>query len=350
MSLFATYKQELRAMYPNRFDGQEWRGTQYGLLRAIQNMSNSPQSIVTPDIAEQAKVSEGRILKIPVMKDTGDVTIASARSCTIGDLTSESGLVQVNWLTMSADLHMIKEQYRKNEVSYLTDFGKKLERIERSFGKAIENAIYAKLDADKSTVFNSGYIGAGKKFPLVGDTLQVAAGDQEQFFNYLDAIQMKDDFDSEEHVVIGSTGLIPPVNHYINQGGSNDENLNYQFGSKQFTFSNRVVDAATALGTAFFMPQNSFGFLTRINADSLSGNKTTDGTEWSTERLSKLGLDIGVQYKSSCEDLSGTTGLEHLDATTVERWQLSLDIAYLTPYNSDPSTKASGIKKFEFLT
>jgi hypothetical protein len=350
MSLFATYKQELRALYPNRFDGQEWRGTKLGLLRAIQNMSNHPQSILSEDIKEKAQNSEGRAFKIPVMIDNGDVNITNVRTCTIGDLDSDSGLVDVTWVTMVANLHMIKEQYRKNEISYLEDFGKKLERIERSFGKNIENGIYAKLDTDKSTVFNSTFIGAGAKFPLVGDALQVAAADQEYFFNYLDAIQTSDDFDLDEHVVIGSTNLIPSVNHYINQGKANDENLNYQFNDKLFTFSNRVVDGAGILATGFALPHGTFGLLTRLNADARSGNKTTTGTEWSVEKLNRLGLDVGVQYKSDCEDVSAVTGLSHLQATMVERWQLSLDVCYLTAYNSDPATRAGGIKKFEFLS
>lgn len=348
MSLFSTYKQELRALYPNKFDNQEWRGTQLGLLRAIQAMTNHPESIISNDIEEKAKNSEGRVFKIPVMKDTGDVNITNVRTCTIGDLENESGLVDVTWLTMVANLHMVKEQYRKNEVSYIEDFGKKMTRIERSFGKNIENSIFAKLDTDKSTVFNSTF--AGSKFPLVGDSLQVAPTDQQYFFNYLDAIQTSDDFDLEDHVVIGSTNLMPSVNHYINQGKTNDETLDYQFNGKQFTFSNRVVDAGGVLASGFFMPHGSFGFLTRLNADARSNNKTTDGTEWSVEKLNRLGLNVGVQYKSTCEDVSNVIGLEHLQATKVERWQISLDVCYLTPYNSDPATRAGGIKKFEFLS
>ncbi|MDB0602162.1 hypothetical protein PL373_13590 [Tenacibaculum maritimum] len=348
MSLFATYKQELRAMYPNRLDNQEWRGTQLGLLRAIQAMTNHPESIVSQDIETKANDSEGRVFKIPVMKDTGDVNITAVRSCTIGDLDNESELVDVTWLTMVANLHMIKEQHRKNEISYFEDFDRKLRRIERSFGKSIENNIFSKLDTEKSTIYNSTLIGS--KYPLVGDAVQVAAAQQELFFNDLDAVQIADDFDLMEHVIVGSTNLMPSVRHYINQGNSNDETLNYQFNDKTFTFSNRVVDGGGVLATGFAMPHGSLGLLTRINADARSGNTTTDGTEWSVERLNRLGLDVGVQYKSTCEDVSNVQGLEHLQATKVERWQLSLDVCLLTPYNSDPANVAGGIKKFEFLS
>mgnify|MGYP006421612641 CR=1 FL=1 len=348
MSLFATYLQELRANYPNTLDRQEWRGTQLGLLRAIQNSNNHPETILSPDVVDKANRSEGRVFKIPVVKDNGDVNITNVRTCTIGDLDNESDLVTVVWTTLVANLHMIKEQYRKNEVAYLSDFDKKLRRIERSFGKTIENAIYAQLDTGKSTVYNSSFVGTGKKFELTGDAMQVAKADQELFFNDLDAIQMADDFDLEDHMVIGSTNLMPSVRHYINQGRQNDETLDYQFNGKNFTFSNRVVDGSV-LATGFAMPNGSVGSLHRVNADALSGNRTTDGTEWSTERLERLGLDAGVMYKSSCEDLSGVTGLEHLSATAVERWQLSMDFGIVLPYNSAPSTKAGAIKKFEFL-
>lgn len=352
MSLFATYKQELRANYPNPLDRQEWRGTQLGLLRAAQASSVHPETILSPDVKEKAENSEGRVFKIPVTKDTGDVAITNVRTCTIGDLDSDSDLVSVTWLTMVANLHMIKEQYRKNEISYLADFDKKLRRIERSIGKALETNIYTKLDTDKSSVYGSTLVGVlanGAKYALTGDAIQVAANQRELFFNDLDAIQMADDFDLMEHLVIGSVNLMPSVRHYINQGQGNDENLSYQFGDKNFLFSNRVVDGAGKLATGFAMPNGSIGLIPRINADALSGNKTTDGTEWSTERLDRLGMDVGVMYKSSCEDLSAVQGLEHLSATTVERWQISLDTAIITPYNSAPTTNAGGIKKFEFV-
>lgn len=350
MSLIATYFQELRAQYPNRFDGQEWRGTQFGLLRAAQSMTNHPMSIVDNDLRQKAFASEGRALKIPVMNYSGDVTITNARTCTIGDLTSDSALVDVTWVTMVANLHMIKEQYRKNEISYLEDFGKKIFRIENSIGKAIENSIFTKLDTDKSTVYNSTFVGTGAKFPLTGDAMQVAAADQELFYGYLDSIQMEDDFDIDSHAIIGSTSLMPSAKHYINQGPSNDENLSWQFDNLDFYFSNRVTNGAGKLATGFVMPHGSFGFLTRVNADALSGNKTSTGVEYSVETLSRLGLQVGVQYKSDCEDVSSISGLEHLQSTTVERWQLSLDVAFLTPYNSDPVNNAGGIKKFEFLS
>ncbi|HET8839742.1 MAG TPA: hypothetical protein VFM82_12200 [Flavobacteriaceae bacterium] len=353
MSLFATYLQELRANYPNPLDRQEWRGTQLGLLRAAQASSVHPESILSPEVKEQAENSEGRVFKIPVMKDTGDATITNVRSCTIGDMDSESGLVSVTWLTLVANLHMIPEQYRKNAIGYLTDFDKKLRRIERTIGKAIENNIYTKLDTDKSAVYGSTLVGdtaTGAKYQLTGNAIQVAANQRELFFNDVDAIQMADDFDLSDNLVVGSTNLLPSVRHYINQGQANDENLSYQFNGMDFTFSNRVVDGAGKLATGFAMPHGSIGLMERLNADALSGNTTTDGTEWSVERLERLGLNVGVMYRSTCADLSNVQGLEHLTASKVERWQMSLDVALVTPYNSDTVNNAGGIKKFEFTT
>jgi hypothetical protein len=42
-------------------------------------------------------------------------------------------------------------------------------------------------------------------------------------------------------------------------------------------------------------------------------------------------------------------GLSHLEATMVEHWQMSYDYAIVVPYNSDLATKASAIRKFEFI-
>lgn len=346
MSLINTYKLEIRAKIPNPVERDEWRFTRYGLLTSAKEMTASPNSIITSDLKEKAKASEGRDLKVPVFK-IGDVTVKSTRSCQIDDLENTTEMVTVNWVTLVADISMKKAEHHKNEVSYLEDLNRKLLRVDNAFAKAVEQLIYAKLDTEKSQVYNSPL--AGTTYPVTGNVLQVPTAQQEYFFNDLEAIMEGDDFYSMPFKVLGSTTLKPAVKHYGHQGQANDENLLYQFDGYDFRFSNHVVIGAGNKATGFVMTDGSLGIMTRINIDAVMKNKAGDGTEWGTTFMDRLGFEVGVMYKSKCDDISGQKGLEHLTASMVENWQFSIDVAILTPYNSDPAGKPSVIKKFEFL-
>lgn len=348
MSLLATYLQDIRAQFPNPVENDEWRFTRYGMFQAVKEMTESPMGIVTEDLKQKALESEGRTLSIPVTQ-YGDVTVNNVRSCTIGSLDNTSALVDVTWSTLSIDISMNSAEHHKNEISFLQDLNKKIQRADHAFCKAIEKLIYAKLDTEKSGVYESPLVGATGTYPLAGDAMQVALADQEYFFNDLEAIMEGDDFYSAPFKVLGNTTLKPPVKHYINQGGGNDENLAYQFANYDFRFSNHLVNGAGLRATGFCLQEDAIGHLFRLNIDAELGHSTTDGTEWGKIYLPTLGVEVGVMYRSTCTDLSAQTGLEHLKATKKEFWQLSFDYALITQYNSDPVNKAGGIKKFEFL-
>lgn len=347
MSLINTYRQEIRAKVPRPVDRDEWRFTRYGLLTAAREMTASVNSIITDELMQKAKISEGTDLKVPVFEIGDDVVIKSVRSCNIGNLENTTDYVTVNWVTLVADISMKKAEHHKNEVTYLQDLNRKLTKVDHAFAKAVEDLIYTKLDTEKSGVYNSPIVGSS--YSVVGNTLQITAAQQPTFFNDLEAIMEGDDFYSMPFKVLGSTTLKPSVKHYGNQGASNDENLTYQFDAYDFRFSNHVTIAAGRTATGFVMSDGTLGIMTRINADAEMGNKAGDGTEWGKTYFERFGFEVGVMYKSKCSDLSGQAGLEHLTASMVENWQFSIDVALLTPYNSDPASLAGVIKKFEYL-
>ena len=346
--LLATYQQEIRGIYPSGFDNFEWRYTRNGILTRILDMTNSPFSIINEDIRQKALMSEGRALKIPVIKQK-ELTIKNQRSCTIGSFENETALINVDWTTLVVDISMVKAQYAKNEITYLQDLNKKLLMVKQAFIKAIETAIYARLELAKSTTYNSSLVGTGKKYPLVGDAMQVSIANQELFFNDLDVILQEDDFDTDNIYVLGSTTLRSFVTHWINQGSGNDENLSYQFAGKSFGFSNRIPAGTGNLASGFTLIDGAMGIITRNNIDAVMGNKAGDGTTWEIAYLEGFPFPVGVMHKSECSDQSelNGTGMEHLKATMVEKWQFSLDFGLVTPYQSDP-TRPSPIKKFEF--
>jgi hypothetical protein len=247
---------------------------------------------------------------------------------------------------------MVPSQYVKNDIGYFADLQKKLTNVDHAMANHVEQLCATKFNTEKSQVMDSSLIGSGAKYgALVGDAIQVDSTQREYFFNDLDAIMAEDDFFGPQYDIVGSTSLMPSVSKLSNQGGSNDENQAFQFQGKEFTYTNSIANGSGVLATGYAMERGNLGIMNRNHADSLAGRTTTKGTEWGITRLDQLGMDVGVTYYSDCADKSSLngSGMGHLTATTVERWQFHTDIAIIASYNSDASTQAGPVHKFEFL-
>lgn len=348
MSLVKTYLQDIRAGHPSNNDRDELRITQNGLLTACLEMTNSASSILSPELRQLAENSQGLNLDIPVMKK-GVVTISNVRSCTINGGQSESDLVRVVWKTIAADIMMVPAQYKKNQISYNFDLAKKIREIVEAFKVEIENDLDTAFDANKTQVYGSTIVGS--TYALAGGAIQVPVAKQDFFFNDVAPINFADDFYDPTTRIVASHSVMSVVNKFINQGNGNAANTSFQFAGKNFTFSNRVTVGAGKQATGYFMPDGSIGLLTRVDLDAMAGSKAGDGTEWMEETLPDLPFPVGIQYKSKCDDKSllEASGLGHLKATLVEHYQISVDYGIVVPYNSDNTTKAGAIRKFEFV-
>ena len=349
MSIAATYLQDLRAQYPSQLDRNELRITQTGLVTMALEMTGSASSIVSGDLLEKARNSEGRTLAVPVMTKN-DITITNVRTCTIAADESNSAFVNVVWTTLVANIVMTPQQYKKNEIRYMEDLNKKIRETVEKLLVTVEEALDTALDTNKTQVYGSTIV--GDDFALAGGAIQVPSANADYFFNYLDPINYADDFYDTEINVIASHALMAPVNQFINQGAGNSENKTFQFAGKNFRFSNRVTNGAGKKSTFYFMPGGSLGLLTRVDGDSRDGSQATDGTVWFEDILPGMPFPVGIRYKSECKDESGLntdTALGHLTATLKEYWQISFDFGIVTPYNSDPANNAGAIRKVEFV-
>lgn len=349
--LINTYRQEIRTQYPSLLDKNEWRYTRYGALEYFKKSSADPMSIVTPDLLQKVENSQGTAVKIPVL-EPGTVSIGNTRNCTFSGVDNESKLVEVTFVTITANLDMVPGAYAKNDIGYLTDFQKKLTNVDHAMAKYVDTLCTTKFNTEKSQVMNSAFIGVGAKYgALVGDSIQVDSTQREYFFNDLDSIMAEDDFYGPQYDIVGTTSLMPSVSKLSNQGQGNAENSAFQFQGKEFTYTNHIANGAGVLATGYAMERGNLGVFNRNHVDSLAGRTTTTGKEWGLTRLDQLGMEVGVTYFSDCEDKSALygSGMAHLTATTVERWQFHTDIAIIGAYNADATTQAGPVHKFEFL-
>ena len=348
MSIVLTHLQDVRANHPSNLDRDELRIVDTGLLVSAMEMTDSPNSIITPDLKRLAEDSEGRALDVPVMKK-GTITISNVRSCTVSCGESESDLVRIVWKTIVADICMVPSNYRNNEIGYTYDLGKKIRETVEAFRVEMESDIDAALDANKSQIYASTIV--GDTYALTGSALQVTDASKELFFGDLTAINFADEFRDPTIKIIATHRVMPLVDNLYNQGAGNDKNLTYQFPGKDFRFSNAITNGAGKKATGYFMPDGSIGILTRVDGDAKAGHKSTSGTEWMEETLPGLPFPVGIKYDSACKDKNAlqTTGTAHLTATLVEHYQISYDFAIVVPYNTDLAAKASSIRKFELV-
>lgn len=346
--LVATYLQDIRAKYPSQLDRDEKRVTQDGLLTAVLEMTKARNSIVTDDLRQKAEDSEGLNLDVPVLKK-GAVTISNVRSCVITGGQSVSAMVRITWKTVSANIVLAPSTYKKNEVKYLADLENKIIEMVEAFKIEMEEDLDTAFNANKNQVYGSTIVGT--TYTLTGSAIQVPVALQDFFFNDLEAINYADDYYQPRIKIVASHTVMSVVNKYINQGAGNNTNLSFQFAGKDFTFSNRITVGGGKTATGYFMPDGSIGLLTRVAIDSKMDATATDGTEWSEQRLPNLPFTVGLQYKSKCDDLSAieASGMGHLTASKLEMWQFSFDYAIVVPYNSDNTTKAGSIRKFDFV-
>lgn len=348
MSLVNTLTQSLRANYPSNLDKFEGRLSKYGAWEAFVADTMSPLSVVSADVIRIAKESMGNTVNVPVI-DSGDVTIGSVRTCTIADTENTSNLVQVTFVPYVFGFKMYPSQYKNNDIKYQEDYNKKLQRYLKKFAGILDSAAVAKLETDKSQVWDSAFVGATAKYgSLVGDTLQVSQAQKSLVYNDLTSMLTEDDYDGT-YTVIGSSTHRSTIGEYSNQGAANATNTMFQFGEYNFgAYSNRVTVAALMESTAFIIPEGSLATFNRNDPDSIAGSRIDENNYWGTVQMPVVNLEMGFKYSRSCEDASAiSAGTTHLTATMEETFIFSTDVAFMTPYISNPATDPSPIHKLE---
>ncbi len=348
MSLVNTLTQSLRTKYPSGLDKNEDRLSQYGAYEIFKMDTVSPDAIITPDVITTAKMSMGNTLTIPVI-DSDTVSITNTRTCTIPDYENTSNLVTVTFVTYQFGFTMVPSQYMNNDIGYQADYDNKLKKYLKQFASDLDTAAVAKLEADKTAVMNSAFVGAGQKYgALVGDAIQVTDAQKGLFFNDATSIMAEDDFEGTYNV-IGSQPLRSVVAEYANQGAGNGTNTMFQFGDYSFGYTNRIAAGAGNVASAYVMPKGTVATFNRNEPDAIAGSTVDSGEFWEEVQMPIVNLTMGAHYIKNCADNSALVGAgsSHLTASLKEGFIFSTDVAFITAYNSDPVTEAGPIHKVE---
>jgi hypothetical protein len=336
MTLIATVLEDAVIKVRNRstFNDFETRRPIFGALEAHRLDTN--QLVPAAEI-EAARISKGRPVKLPVLKKY-DATLKTAYTCAFDPDAVESAFVTPTWATIGFDISREGAINADNYIEAADDLAHQIEMGLQMIGKTLDTAAVSNLNASKTAV------NASTLYPVVGNTMQVSAADQLNFYKKIGSIMRRNDLDLPV-MDISNTESEIDFTFIGQQGAANDVNRAYQIGGILPFRSNRVATASGVAETHYLVPRGSLGMLTWIPYDFRIGSIINEGEYWSTQVDPLFGFTWAVRYKRSCVDSSGTY-TRQTPASMREEWSFRMDYSYLSSYSSDTS---SPIFKAEIL-
>ena len=342
MSLINTRLQNMRLN--SNLDKFEIRPSRYGALDLFLQQTQDPTGIITGDLKAKVEASIGNTVQVPVIDYDGGVTIGNTRSATIADSENTSQLVNVTFATYAWGFTIVPALFSNNEVSIQKDFEKKFNKYLYKLGTVLDAAGVAALSAAKSQVF-ADLLG---KYTNVGNVVDAALAYKNEIIGDLNVLMSANDFYEQLHFV-GNAGFESIIRILAEKGLYNSENKQLQYSDKILHFTNRISNATDKIATGYAVNQGSTGLIWRFEREALLGTKARTGHEWGIETLPMLNLPVGTYFYESVGDFSGIAGAASADLTRArkEHYGFAVDIAFVTAYNSDPTTLASPILAVE---
>ena len=337
MSLLATRMQNMRSS--SNLDKNEIRPSRYGALDVFMQQSADPAGILTPELRQKAEQSIGRTLETPVIDYDAGITIGNTRSVTIEDSENTSKMHTITFATYSWGFTIVPAMYMNNEISMQRDFEAKMNKYLYAFAKKLDGVCISALGAAKTQVFKDSL-----QYTTTGNVLESSWDDREGIIGDINPIMAANDHFGQIHLV-GNGGFESIIRKLAQSGLYNAENKQLEYSDKVLHFTNEIVNAEGKYGTAYAVTDGMLGLLFRFERESLLGTRARTGHEWGIENLPMLNIPCGTYYYESVSDVSGIAGAATADLTRglKQHYGFAVDVAVVTPYNSDPATNASPI-------
>lgn len=340
MSLVLTRIQNIRAN--SNLDKFEYRPSRYGALNAFMVQSEDPTGILTEELKQKARTSIGNTLETPVIDYDADITIGSTRTLTIADSENTSKMVQITFATYAWGFTIAPAMYMNNEIGIQKDFETKMMKYIYAFAKKLDEAALATLAANKTQVLKNPLL-----YDWSSNAINAKWTERENVFGDLEVMMGANDFYGQLHLV-GDPGVESIMRKLQQHGLYNDVNKQNEFGTKIVHLTNNIAAAEGKYAQGYAVNAGSLGMLTRFERDCLLGTVSGDGHEWGIATLPLLNMPVGTYFYDSVGDYNAIAGAATADMTRTrkEHYGFAVDVAFLTAYNSAPSTLASPILAF----
>ena len=340
MSLVLTRIQNIRAN--SNLDKFEYRPSRYGALNAFMVQSEDPTGILTEELKQKARTSIGNTLETPVIDYDADITIGSTRTVTIADSENTSKMVQITFATYAWGFTIAPAMYMNNEIGIQKDFETKMMKYIYAFAKKLDEAALATLAANKTQILKNPLL-----YDFSSNAVNAKWTERENVFGDLEVMMGANDFYGQLHIV-GDPGVESIMRKLQQHGLYNDVNKQNEFGTKIVHLTNNIAAAGGKYAQGYAVNAGSLGMLTRFERDCLLGTVSGDGHEWGIATLPLLNMPVGTYFYDSVGDYNAIAGAATADMTRTrkEHYGFAVDVAFLTTYNSAPSTLASPILAF----
>jgi len=347
-NMIDTLLTESVAKWNPQYNAFETAMNNYGAFKAFQDDSNSPFSIASPELKAKAQASFNTALKTPVFKNN-TLTLTASRPVTITDFHPQSAMVTLSFVTINAAFTLIPAVYLNNHMTKEEAFKNQMLNTMNAVAKALNDSSLTVLNSDKNQIAPS-LLGKYTFGASILDSVlaygEIYGTNTPRLYSdlglLLDSLNMQPK--SPNYKVIGNGGVRSVMRAMKNQYGSNNS-VNYQEETMNpFYYAQTLADAANKIATGYAVSEGSLGFITRSYPDSYLGLKSTDGHEWGSVILPGLNIPMDTYYYEGAADKSAV--LTGATASKVESFGLSLDYCLFTNYNSDKTTKANPILKF----
>ena len=340
MSLVLTRIQNIRAN--SNMDKFEYRPSRYGALNAFMVQSEDPTGILTEELKQKARTSIGNTLETPVINYDGTISIGNTRSVTIADSENTSKMAQITFTTYSWGFTIAPAMYMNNEIGIQKDFETKFMKYLYAFAKKLDEAAIAALAAAKTQVLKNKLL-----YDFSSNAINAKWTERENVFGDLEVMMGANDFYGQLHIV-GDPGVESIMRKLQQHGLYNDVNKQNEFGTKIVHLTNNIAAADGKYAQGYAVNAGSLGMLTRFERDCLLGTVSGDGHEWGIATLPMLNMPVGTYFYDSVGDYNAIAGAATADMTRTrkEHYGFAVDVAFLTAYNSSPSTLASPILAF----
>lgn len=340
MSLVLTRIQNIHAN--SNLDKFEYRPSRYGALNAFMVQSEDPTGILTEELKQKARTSIGNTLETPVIDYDADITIGSTRTLTIADSENTSKMVQITFATYAWGFTIAPAMYMNNEIGIQKDFETKMMKYIYAFAKKLDEAALAALAANKTQVLKNKLL-----YDFSSNAINAKWSERENVFGDLEVMMGANDFYGQLHIV-GDPGVESIMRKLQQHGLYNDVNKQNEFGTKIVHLTNNIAANSGKYAQGYAVNAGSLGMLTRFERDCLLGTVSGDGHEWGIATLPLLNMPVGTYFYDSVGDYNTIAGAATADMTRTrkEHYGFAVDVAFLTTYNSSPSTLASPILAF----
>lgn len=340
MSLVLTRIQNTLAQ--SNVDKYEYRASRYGALNAFMVQSDDPTGILTPELKQKARTSIGTVLQTPVIDYDADITIGNTRTLTIQDSENTSRFIDITFATYAWGFTIAPAMYMNNEIDIQRDFNTKMMKYIYKFAQKLDEAAIAALAANKTQVMKNKLL-----YDFSTNAINAKWSERENVFGDLEVMMGANDYYGQLHIV-GDPGVESIMRKLQQHGLYNDVNKQNEFGNKIVHLTNNLAADEGKYAQGYAVNSGSIGMLLRFERDCLLGTVSGDGHEWGIATLPLLNMPVGTYFYDSVGDYSGIAGdaTKDMVRTRKEHYGFAVDVAFVTAYNSAPTTNPSPILAF----